>query len=305
MKRMLAMALAVLLLLSLAACSAAEKATDGMYAEAPKYEGVYDSVQAGTAEDIKGEDAAPVDHAQKLIRTMTIEAETEDMDALMGVLDGKIRELGGYVESRNLRNGGKSSGKSYRYADLTIRIPAEKLDSFVEHIQGASNVTNHRESTDDVTLTYVATESRIRALETEQERLLELLGQAENMSDILLIDERLTNVLAELEEVTSLLRMYDNLVSYGTVHLSISEVVEYSLPEDEMTVWQRIGTGFTKNMKNLGNFLVELFVFLVVIIPLLIPVAVIGLGIFLFIRLYDRRRAKQKEARSPDKPKES
>lgn len=306
MKRMFGLVLAVLLLLSFSGCSKATSENAGDYrADAPQYEGVYDSLQVGAAEQVKGEDAAPVEHGQKLIRTMMLETETDDMDALLTALDGQIVQLGGYVESRNLRDGGNRSGKSYRYADLTVRIPAQKLDGFVQHIEDASNVLTHRETTDDVTLNYVATESRLRALEAEQERLLELLAQAKDLSDLLLIEERLTNVLTELEQVTSLLRTYDNKVNYATVQLSVTEVVEYSVPEDEMTVWQRIGSGFMKNLKKLGTGTVDFFVFIIVILPLLVPVALIGLGIFLFIRHHDRKQAKKRAEKKVEPPKES
>ena len=50
------------------------------------------------------------------------------------------------------------------------------------------NVTQKNESVEDVTLQYVDVESRKKALETEQERLMELLSSAENMEDLLAIE---------------------------------------------------------------------------------------------------------------------
>ena len=82
------------------------------------------------------------------------------------------------------------SGLSYynmdgsRYAWLTLRIPADRLDEFVTVVSGLGNVTSQNESVQDVTLQYVDVESHIEALETEQTRLLELMEQAESMEAV-------------------------------------------------------------------------------------------------------------------------
>ena len=109
---------------------------------------------------------------EKLITKVYIDAETEDLDPLLESLNQKIAELGGYVEYQNIHNGSAYSSHRYRSASMTVRIPAQKLDGFVEQVKGASNVVSMNQSQENVTLTYVAIESRMKALEAEQERLL-------------------------------------------------------------------------------------------------------------------------------------
>lgn len=229
---------------------------------------------------------------QKLIRTMTVEAETDDLDTLLARLDARIAELGGYVENKSVYNGSYSATRKYRTASLTIRIPVDKLDGFIENVREATNIVSHKESADDITLTYVATASRITALETEQQRLLELLAKAEDMSDLLLIEQRLTDVRTELEQVTSQLRLYDNLVDYGTVELSVTQVQEYTVVEEE-TVWQRMGSGLKENWEDLCEFAEDLLVLIVTSLPLLIPVALAVGVIVLVIRLASRKKNRQ------------
>lgn len=224
---------------------------------------------------------------QKLIRKVWLDAETEDMDGILVYVDEKIGALGGYVESREVNNYSYS-----RRAELTIRIPAEKLDQFTEAVKENANITSATETADDITLSYVAVESRVNALETEQTRLLELLAQAENMEEILLIEERLTNVRAELEEVTSQLRVYDNQVSYGTVYLSIHEVKEYTEAEPE-GFFQRIGSGFMDSLEGVGNGIVEFVIFLIVASPYLVLIALILTVVILVARKIKKKKAKQ------------
>ena len=223
---------------------------------------------------------------QKLIRKVWLDVETNDMEALLKTVEEKIVQLGGYVENRQIQNASISSAYRHRYGSLTVRIPAEKLDSFISDMDGVSNIVSNKETTEDVTLSYVENESRVKALETEQTRLLELLAKAETMDDILQIESRLTDIRGELEAVKGTLRVYDNLVNYSTVYLDIDEVVEYTEPEPETLVksW--------KNMvRALGNFLV----FLVVALPYLLPFAVVIAVIVLLVKLSNKKKAKKKQ----------
>ena len=303
MKKLIAVLLASLMLASLlAGCGATKMEADLGYAEAPMENGNYgyvtDEIYDST---ISKDQSAAEDHTdekvqsqtvtdRKLIRRITINAETEDLDALLAAIDAKVSFLGGYTESRNVYTGSRYSDRTNRrYANLTLRIPKDKLDEFVSHMQDESNVTSSNETSDDVTLTYVATKSRMTALQKEEARLLELIDKAANLSELLELEKRLTEVRTELEQVTSQLLLYDNLVDYGTITLSISEVQELT-PVEEPGFFTRITTGFTGSLRNLWTFLKELAIFLVVALPYLLPVAVVALTVVLLIRRSVRKR---------------
>jgi len=232
---------------------------------------------------------------QKLIKTVRMDVETEDLENLLPQISGKISSLGGYVENQELYNGSAYSSYRHRSASLTVRIPAENLDGFVEDVKGVSNVVTYNESTENVTLRYVSTESRMKALEVEQERLLELLGKAENMADLLEIEARLTDVRYELENVTSQLRVLSNQVDYATIHLYISQVKVYTEVE-EQTVWQRIGSGFKENLRSIGEDMTDFFVWLVTYSPQLILWAVVIAAAVVILK---KKLAKKKVSREP------
>ena len=132
---------------------------------------------------------------------------------------------------------------------------------------------------------------RAHTLSAEEERLLEFLSQARNVSEMLEIESRLTEVRAELESITSQLKVYDNLVDYGTVTLRIDEVKEYTvIEEEEPSLWRRMGTGFSDSMQNLGKILEALLVFIVSCVPYLIPTVVVGAVVLLVIKLAKKRK---------------
>ena len=298
MKKYLKMSLAVLLVMSLlAGCGGSNK----MSADAaPREEFAVESPAAPVPEadfvtNVSESGQSVPGTEQKLIRTVRMEVETEDLEALLPQISTKITALGGYVENQELYNGSSYSSYRSRSANLTIRVPAESLNGFVEDVRGVSNVVTYNESTENVTLQYVSTESRMKALEVEQERLLELLAKAENMADLLEIEARLTDVRYELENVTSQLRVLSNQVDYATIHLYISQVKVYTETE-EQTVWQRIGSGFKENLDDIGEDMTDFFVWVVTYSPQLILWAVI---LAAAVAVLKKKLAKKKVSKAP------
>ena len=236
---------------------------------------------------------APAQSDRKLIRTVSMDAETENYDSLITALEEKLTALGGYTESRQTG----TYGSTRRWSSMTIRIPADNLSAFVTHVSQNANVLSTSEETKDVTLQYVDTESKITALETEQARLLELLAGAQNLSEILEIEARLSDVTYELERYASQKRSYDNQITYATVRLTVEEV-EVLTPVEEPSVFDRIRTGFTSSLHGVSDGLVNLFVLLVAGSPyLLVYGAVIGAILAISSRI---RKRKQKKASPAD-----
>lgn len=300
MKRYLSIFLVLILLLSLlTGCGAASKdamapqapeaAPETAYGGAVNEEALYDEV---TSEESGSTTVLPEN--QKLIRTVYMDAETLDMDPLMGWIENRVAELGGYFEQKSIsRMGSRDDGSYYRYADLMIRVPAENLDGFVSQVGDNANITSTSETTENVTLTYVSTQSRVLALETEQTRLLELLENAETMEDLLTIEARLTDVRWELENYASQLRVLDNQVNYSTVYLDIREVDAPTVMA-ERTVWQKISDGFAKNAGNMWDGLVDTFVWILTAIPYLVPLALVAAVVLLVLKLTVLRKKKHK-----------
>ena len=206
------------------------------------------------------------DPGRKLIRTVWLTAETENFSGLMEQVSSHTTQLGGYVESQEADYGNASDQAQARRADLTIRIPAEQLQTFVGRISELSHILRSRETAEDITLTYADTESRMAALETERDRLMALMEQAETMEDLLAVESRLTEVRYQLESTGSQLKLYDNLVSYSTVY-------------------------FRENLSSLGSGLASLLVFLAAGTPYWVPLALLALLLFLLVRRL-RKRAK-------------
>lgn len=300
MKRLTALLLIPVLLLSLTACGGSSKNTairEEAAAEAPM-----EMLAADSATSLKGAGNSAsnaIPENRKWIITVDMEVETDDLETLQDRLDEKISALNGYVEDQNVHNGSNYASRRYRYANMTVRIPAEKVQAFTEGVEGLSNVVSNSLRREDVTLSYVATESRVKALETEEARLLELMEKAETMADLLEIEARLTDVRYELENRASQLRTYDNQIDFATINLHIEEVQEYT-PVEEPTLSERIKEGFSDSIEGLVESLKDLLVFLVTASPFLVVYGGFGLVIWLVIR----KVTKKKPVKSHPKPEE-
>ncbi len=232
--------------------------------------------------------------ARKMIRRANLAVETEEFDALLATVEEKIAALGGYTESFDVSNNANYFGsQSHRYAAMTVRIPEDNYDLFLNNVAEVSNVLSRHETVQDVTLQYVDIESHKKVLLTEQERLITLLEQADNIEDIIVIERRLSEVRYQIESMESQLRTYDNLIDYSTINLSINEVVQLT-PVREQTTWEKISTGFAKSWSNLGLFFKNLFIFLVVSFPYLLVIAAFVVFILLIVRLCTGRSRRKK-----------
>lgn len=291
MKKIKFRKLSVLLLVLLISLTFVGCAAD----EAAKGNGTSNTLTDEIVKEDAEDSSSDLPEDRKLITTVNMSVETEDLDKVLTQIKNRTKELGGYIESSNVQNGSAYDNERYRSAVMTVRIPQKSLNSFVDKVGEISNVVSSEETVDDVTLSYVATESRMKALQAEEERLLAFMEQAKTLDELLTIEKRLTEVRTELETVTSALRVYDNKVNYSTINLTIDEVKEYTETEEPTTFWGRIGSGLKKSFKNIGNFFKELFVMLVVGSPYLLVTAIIPIFIITMVKLKHRKNRTEKD----------
>jgi hypothetical protein len=309
-KKVLAVLISTLLCVSFASCgsksasyeSAASTssfyANDAMgdyaYAEEAMENGFYEESKDATGEtgDMSSDTTeVKPDSKRKLIKDYDLDIETEDFDGFMDMIQRRVNAMNGYIESLNTY-----SGRGYYYdrrtSDLTVRIPADKGDEFLDILGENSNIIRNSLNVNDVTLQYVDLESRKSAYKTEEARLLELLEKADTIEDILTIENRLSEIRYQLESMEQKLRTYDNLVDYSTFRLSVSEVKEYTEPEPESYL-DRLTDSFTGGIKGAVNWLKEFSIWFVGAIPALILTAIVIFAVVRILIAANKRNQKK------------
>ncbi len=328
--RLLALATTGLLLISgLAACGAgASKSTyvsetmaaasGGMYGEeAAAEEAVADSAanmkmnrvaalqeSGDTGADSTGADGqidtSEIPDSRKLIRNVDLSFETTDFDTFVQDIQSKTTALGGYIESSDV------SGNAYtdrrRSAYFTLRIPKPQVDSFLSFAEGEANLTRKYEYTQDITLQYYDTESRKKALQSEYDRLLELMAKAESVDAVIAIEQRLSEIRYQLDSFESDLRRYDNQVDYSTVTVDVSETTVLTASE-KSGFWSRVQANLESNLEDLSDVAIGLLIWFLSSFPVLLALAILFFIIYRIVKMIRNRRKSRKAAKEIAKVK--
>ena len=293
MSLVLALCLLAALCTGCAASAPSDMAYDTMentQASSPEYKGEYFDAEFGVTTDAALPEEAPggsnsisvPNDGRKVILTAEVRMEAKEYDAVLEALLSTVSDMGGYVSNR------EDYGHGNRETTLTLRIPSTQYDTFINGLPGIANVTRLVQSSQDITESYIETESYLASLTTQQDRLLELMEQAESLEDLLAIEDRLATVRAELQYYASLKNSYDNRLSYSTVTLTLWEVKDYTVvqPTFGEELWETIkdsGRDFARFLENLLFFLIGAFPYLVLLVIVLIPLRI----------LIKKRRAKK------------
>lgn len=316
--RILAAALALLLLsASLVSCAAKadmesgrDMAYDMMYAENSKAESTTSAMSkpssAGSAFGATS-DAVEMpntsEFAAKIIKTVNMNTETKEYDQAISELDRLITENGGFVESSSAN--GQSldyNGVYRRSAKFTIRIPAQQLDTFLSASQQLLNVTYSHSTSENITAEYYDIQSRLEVLRTERDALNAMLEKATDIDSMLSIRDRLYNVIEEIESYETRLRVYDSLVSYSTVHMTVDEVVEYTKIQAEEPTWgERLVEAFKESWEDFAVGFQNFTVGFLYAIPTLLVLGVIAVAVILILRVIIRRQRAAYEARRAER----
>ena len=244
------------------------------------------------------------DYDRKIIRTVTMSCETKAYDDAVTVIMTALNTHGGYVEASNTTGTGYEDVKhSERRATYTLRVPAEKLDAFLEALRTDEGIRilSQNATSSEITATYYDTVSRLETLKAEKASLtamLEGFTDYKDISNMLKVQERLYNVIEEIEALQTKLNLYDGQVAMSTVHLTLREVIVYTeVVDPDPTFGQRVKEAFVESWTDFGRGWQNFFVWFIEAFPTLLVVVGIHAGIFFIIYGSVKRGQKKRAAR--------
>ena len=311
---------AVLVLMLLSGCAASQSsmkakteesynyAYDTAAAEEPAYEPEPAMTTAEPESAAGGFDAGEADPNygnHKIITTYTFEMRTDEFDTHFEQLQDKAAQLGGYIQSSSVSGTKPVTYSDYgRTANLTFRIPTAKAKEFVDFTQGTGEITYSNCDTDDITLNYFDTETRLGVLRDQLDRLKEILKTTSKMEDLVELEKAISETTLEIEQYTTQLRRYDDLVDYTTVHVNINENRLTKGPAAKESIGERMSTGIAESFAAVGVFLENALVGIVCAIPVLLVVAALAAVIVLIVKLIKKGKAKnavKREAKAQER----
>ena len=300
MKKIVSFLLALMLALSLAACSAKPASSDSASmasdsydfngAELPdaKYDDTASDDGAWNGQEVSSAGADLAERGVKMVYIASIEMQTLEFDQAAQDIASLVESMGGYFEQKNFSN----YSSSYRHASYTVRVPAEQFTDFCTQVGTLCHVTWQSDTAENISERYYDTQSRLETAQIKLERLQELLKKAESMEDIITIESAISETEYEIEDLSGTMRHYDALVGYATVDLELSEVYRLSGTEDApKSFGEKLANAFTDGLAATGQTLEDFAVWLAYSwLDVLIFAAVVFVAVKLIGRL---RRGKK------------
>ncbi len=251
----------------------------------------YNSFSDGTtegsviAQDASGSTTSKPNADRKIVQSANISIRTKEYDVFMAALKQKIEQYNGYIEASEEYN---YSTNTNRNANMRVKVPADKLASFIEELSSIGTVASLSVTSDDITDSYISVESQIKALETEEKTLLSLLEKAESLDDVIKLQDRLSQVRSDLDTLKMQKQSYDGMVSYSGVTLDISEVER--VVEGGDSFFGEVKEKLLNNLYDLGDFFREFAINIIAASPYIAIIGIIAAVVIIIIKKVKRKR---------------
>lgn len=217
---------------------------------------------------------------QKIIRTASLSISTQTFEDSLAALKQLCLDKGGWIAYAY-----ESDSSTRRTASLTLRIPAQELDSFLTGAGDTGRITSRSESADDVTESYYDTKTRLETQQALLARLQALITDAADLSDLLTLESQIADTQYQIDRLQSNLDSTDRQVDYATVDVSLREEIPAdSLTDPERSLRQRILDGITTGLNACASFFADMLVFLAAALPFMGIAGAIALVVFIIVK---------------------
>ena len=289
---------------------------EGIYYEAEEYE--YDNY----ADDIMemayaGEESAAYSKAipaasntadtpaqKRMVRKSAgINIQVMDpLDAAAKVID-LTDQMGGFVVSSTNSQDYYNSEISLPRVNLTIRVPAERLNEMLDYIESLTGdvskyVSNKRITGVDITSEYVDTNSRLTSLERTRDKLYEIMDTAENAEEALEVYREIAEIESDIEVYKGQIKYMEERVALSSIDIQINSIKP--APIHTVQSWS-LGEVFSdafENLLDIGKTVIEFLInFIIVVIPVLFLIALpIILIVFIIKKIIKSKKGTKAES---------
>lgn len=232
--------------------------------------------------------ALTAESSRKLVRNVSLTLKTTAFDQSMETVQALLESLGGYMEEV-YEYGDTDSGRT-RSANLTLRVPTERVDEMLGSVSTAGRITERSDSVTDMTLQYSDNAARLNTLREKMERLNQLMAQAQDVSDLIELESAIEETQYQLDSYETAQRTIDNQADMTRVTLWLmEETPAQSAAAGDISLMERIGAALRASL----NWLVQFGRGLLVFAAMALPVLVLAALIVVIVRLIRRRRKKE------------
>jgi hypothetical protein len=313
MKRILPFSLIIIATLILAACGSSSRSaskTDvnsygaGGAPVAPVSEALPAPVpgvnnQITTSNNGSSVPAAAVERI--VIQNADLSIVVSDVNGRMKNIQVMAQQMGGFVVSSKLYQSFTSDNVQVPEAQITIRVPVEKLEDALNQIKkDVVEVQTETRSGQDVTAEYVDLQSRLKNFEAAEAQLNQILKNATDTTDVVTIFNQLVYYREQIELVKGQIKYYDEAAALSAISVRI--VAEETVKPLVIGKWEPKGVAIQavqdliNFLKGFGNFLIRFVIYtLPVLILIGIPLYLVFIGVRTLFRLMRDNKPKKEQ----------
>jgi hypothetical protein len=155
---------------------------------------------------------ASIEASRSIIRNASLSVERDAPEEAPAQIVALAKSHGGYAELVTRES-------------VTVRIPAERLDTFLEAVPALGQVKEQSISAMDVTESHRDLKIRLAHLETMRTRYQSLLEKAANVSEAVLVEKELERITVEYESLKARLQALEGQIALATVRLDFSKPI--------------------------------------------------------------------------------
>jgi hypothetical protein len=152
--------------------------------------------------------------------------------------------LNGYVVSSNLTKYTNSNGVELPAANITIRVPAEKLANAMTQVKAQvkdplKDIQSEVITGQDVTKEYTDLQSQLTNLQQAEAQLKQIMASATKTEDVLNVFNQLTQIQSQIEVLQGQIKYYQESAALSS--LSVEIVAQASIQPLTVGGWQPQG----------------------------------------------------------------
>lgn len=218
--------------------------------------------------------------------SIVVEKPFEALDAIISLAS----QTGGYVVNSRTYKTTSENGVEVPEAEITIRVPSEKLDEALDVIRKlvkdtSKDIRSENITGQDITLEYIDLQSRLATYEQTEKQLLRIMETATKTEDVLNILTRLNDIRQQIESIKGQIKYYDESSKLSAIYVRL--VAAEGITPLTIGGWQPLGVArdALQALISIGQFLVNaLIVIVIVLLPLFIIFYLPGRWIYRKIR---------------------
>lgn len=244
-----------------------------------------------------------------VIKNADLSIVVKDPGDSMNSIGKMADDMGGYIVSSQVYKTSTQEGVEVPIADMTIRVPAEKLNEAIDQIKSQvddpqKDVLSESISGQDVTKEYTDLQSRLSNLQNAEAQLKEIMNSATKTEDVLNTFNQLTQVQEQIEVIKGQIKYYDESSKLSSIHINIQS--QESIQPLSIGGWQPKGVArdAVQALINALKFLANAAIWSVIFcLPIGVLIGVPAWFIIKTFRKWSKNRKAKQQSESSEQPK--